>query len=122
VCTGALLCGPAGVLRGVRPLTGVVFDRLRYFGAKPVNQRVMVDGDIITAAGVTAGIHGALTVAVVTAVKAKYATMHQAPGYRDGLCRTDRNLERGGGDNATYRRRRSAATGIKSWAKSFIVV
>ncbi|HZY63928.1 MAG TPA: DJ-1/PfpI family protein [Edaphobacter sp.] len=66
VCTGALLCGAAGLLKGVRATTHwASFDLLPYFGAIPVNSRVVVDGKHISAAGVTAGIDGALTVAAL---------------------------------------------------------
>jgi cyclohexyl-isocyanide hydratase len=41
------------------------FHLLPYFGAIPVKQRVVVDGNLITAAGVTAGIDGALRVAAL---------------------------------------------------------
>ncbi|MDY6945106.1 MAG: DJ-1/PfpI family protein [Pseudomonadota bacterium] len=64
VCTGALICGAAGVLRGRRATTHwAAFDLLRYFGADPVDARVVVDGNLVSAAGITAGIDGALTVA-----------------------------------------------------------
>jgi len=64
VCTGALLLGAAGLLRGTRATTHwAAFHLLGYFGATPVNERVVVDGKIVTAAGVTAGIDGALRVA-----------------------------------------------------------
>jgi cyclohexyl-isocyanide hydratase len=63
VCTGALLCGAAGVLKGRRATTHwAAFDLLPYFGATPVDQRVVVDGPLVTAAGVTAGIDGAFKV------------------------------------------------------------
>ena len=66
VCTGALLCGAAGILRGRRATTHwSAFDLLHYFGATPVNARVVVDGNIVTAAGVTAGIDGALRLAAL---------------------------------------------------------
>lgn len=66
VCTGALLCGAAGLLRGVHATTHwASFHLLPYFGAIPVDQRVVVDGKIVTAAGVTAGIDGALRVAAL---------------------------------------------------------
>ncbi|GEO81187.1 DJ-1/PfpI family protein [Pararhodospirillum oryzae] len=61
VCTGALICGAAGLLQGRRSTTHwAALPLLPYFGATPVNERVVVDGAWISAAGVTAGIDGAL--------------------------------------------------------------
>jgi|SRR5215469_7724444 len=61
VCTGALLCGAAGLLQGVRATTHwSAFHLLPYFGAIPVNARVVVDDRYISAAGVSAGLDGAL--------------------------------------------------------------
>jgi transcriptional regulator GlxA family with amidase domain len=62
VCTGALLLGAAGVLDGLSATTHwVAFDHLRSYGAQPTEQRVVIEGKVATAAGVSAGIDLALT-------------------------------------------------------------
>ena len=61
VCTGALLCGAAGALVGRRVTTHWSARHLMpYYGAVLVDARVAVDGNIISAAGVTAGLDAAL--------------------------------------------------------------
>jgi cyclohexyl-isocyanide hydratase len=61
VCTGALLCGAAGVLMGRHVTTHWSARHLMpYYGANLVDARVVVDGNIISAAGVTAGLDAAL--------------------------------------------------------------
>lgn len=63
VCTGALVLGAAGLLRGKRATTHwMSLELLAPFGATPVAQRVVRDGNVITGGGVTAGIDFALTV------------------------------------------------------------
>jgi transcriptional regulator GlxA family with amidase domain len=64
VCTGSLLLAAAGILDGVRATTHWAFvDQLRELGAEPVSERVVEQGKIVTAAGVSAGIDMALTLA-----------------------------------------------------------
>lgn len=66
VCTGALLCGAAGLLQGVRATTHWrAWHLLSSFGAIPMKDRVVQDGRLFTAGGVTAGIDAALRVAAV---------------------------------------------------------
>ncbi len=61
VCTGALITGAAGLLRGVKTTTHwTSFHLLEYFGAIPFPGRVVVDGKFLSTAGVTAGVDGAL--------------------------------------------------------------
>lgn len=63
-CTGALLLGVAGHLRGYRAATHWAFmDLLPLVGAIPVDERVVVDRDRITGGGITAGIDIALVLA-----------------------------------------------------------
>lgn len=64
VCTGALVLGAAGLLRGKRATTHwASHDFLASFGATPVLARVVRDGKLFTGGGVTAGIDFALTIA-----------------------------------------------------------
>jgi cyclohexyl-isocyanide hydratase len=64
VCTGALVLGAAGLLKGKRAATHWMSrEMLGAFGATPVAERVVVDGNVITGGGVTAGIDFALRVA-----------------------------------------------------------
>src|ERR1044072_7422242 len=64
VCTGALVLGAAGLLKGKRAATHWMSrEMLSAFGATPVAERVVIDGNVITGGGVTAGIDFALTVA-----------------------------------------------------------
>jgi cyclohexyl-isocyanide hydratase len=63
VCTGSLVLGAAGLLRGRRATTHwYAHDFLAKFGAIPVHERVVRDGNLITAGGVTAGIDFGLAV------------------------------------------------------------
>lgn len=62
VCTGALVLGAAGLLKGHRATSHWASHHfLAAFGAEPVQARVVRDGKLITGGGVTAGIDFALT-------------------------------------------------------------
>jgi cyclohexyl-isocyanide hydratase len=57
VCSGSLVLGAAGLLKGKRATTHwYAHDFLEEFGAIPVDERIVEDGKLITAGGVTSGI------------------------------------------------------------------
>ncbi len=62
VCTGSLILAAAGLLQGKRSACHWMYlDTLPWFGAIPVNERVVRDGNFFSGGGVTAGIDFALT-------------------------------------------------------------
>jgi cyclohexyl-isocyanide hydratase len=68
VCTGSLILGAAGLLRGYRATSHWAWrDYLGMFGAEPVAERVVFDRNRVTGGGVTAGIDFAL--ALVAAIE-----------------------------------------------------
>lgn len=68
VCTGALVLGAAGLLRGYKATTHwASMDNLELFGAEPVRERIVVDRNRITGGGITAGIDFGLFVAKLLA-------------------------------------------------------
>ena len=91
VCTGSLVLGAAGLLRGYRAATHwTAMEFLESFGAIPANTRVCVDRNRITGGGVTAGIDFALTLVSIL-VDRKTAEMIQlgleynpAPPFNSG--------------------------------------
>jgi cyclohexyl-isocyanide hydratase len=63
ICTGSLVLGAAGLLRGKKATTHWAWtDLLVPLGAIPTSGRVVRDGSIFTGGGVTAGIDFALTI------------------------------------------------------------
>jgi putative intracellular protease/amidase len=68
VCTGSLILGAAGLLKGKRATTHwLAMDQLVDLGAEPTSERVVFDGKVVTAAGVSAGIDMALRLAATIA-------------------------------------------------------
>jgi putative intracellular protease/amidase len=68
VCTGSWILGAAGILKGKRAgCHWLGIDGLEQFGAEPCSDRVVVDGKIWTAGGVTSGIDMALAFAAEVA-------------------------------------------------------
>lgn len=91
VCTGALLLGATGLLRGRRATTHWASHHLLpLLGAEPVDARVVEDGPFVTAAGVTSGFDGALHVAAKLRGEAVaqgiqlYMQYDPAPPFRAG--------------------------------------
>jgi cyclohexyl-isocyanide hydratase len=66
VCTGSLVLGAAGLLKGKRATSHWnALEHLKLLGAIPVSEKVVVDGNIVTGAGVTSGIDFALKLAAI---------------------------------------------------------
>ena len=62
VCTGSLILAAAGLLEGRRATSHwLAMEQLRKLGATPTSERVVFDGKLVTAAGVSAGLDMALT-------------------------------------------------------------
>lgn len=67
-CTGSLILGAAGLLKGLRATSHwASLDRLSQYGAEPTLERVVRQGKIITAAGVSSGIDMGLILAEIVA-------------------------------------------------------
>ena len=66
VCTGSLVLAAAGLLKGKRATSHwAAVEHLPLLGAIPVREQVVVDGNIVTGAGVTSGIDFALKLAAI---------------------------------------------------------
>ena len=95
VCTGALLLGAAGLLQGYRATTHwMSLDLLPLFGAVPVEERVVIDRNRLTAGGVTAGMDLGLALAAELFGRAVAEEIQltieydPAPGFTSGSPRT----------------------------------
>lgn len=85
VCTGAFILGAAGLLGGKRATTHWAYHHLLpLVGAEPVEERVVEDGNTITAGGVTSGIDFALTLAAREAGEDVARTIQLALEYDPG--------------------------------------
>ena len=101
VCTGSLLLGKAGLLKGKKATSHwLTLDLLPKLGAIPVKQRVVWDGNIVTGGGVTAGIDFGLEI-VAAFRSTTYAEALQldaeynpAPPFNSGSPDTARPLVR----------------------------
>jgi cyclohexyl-isocyanide hydratase len=66
VCTGSLVLAAAGLLKGKRATCHwAAIEHLALLGAIPTRERVVVDGNVVTGAGVASGIDFALTLASI---------------------------------------------------------
>ncbi|WP_269759394.1 DJ-1/PfpI family protein [Variovorax sp. E3] len=82
VCTGVLLLGAAGLLRGYRATAHwYVQDILPVFDAEPSADRVVIDRNRVTGGAVTAGIDMALTMSAMLRGDDKARTQELAFGY-----------------------------------------
>ena len=82
VCTGAFILGVAGLLKGRRATTHWAYtDLLSLVGARYEKDRIVKDGNVITAGGVTAGIDFGLSVAAEVAGETTARTIQLGVEY-----------------------------------------
>ncbi len=82
VCTGSLLLGAAGVLDGLEATSHwLELDTLEHYGARPTGRRVVEQGKVITAAGVSSGIDMGLVLAAKIAGEEFAKTIQLAIEY-----------------------------------------
>ena len=112
VCTGSVVLGAAGLLKGRRATTHwASHDLLARFGAIPTHGRVVRDGNLLTAGGVTAGIDFGLTVVAELLGEAQAQAIQLSPRICARAAVPSRNAGNGA---ARRRRRREGASGVNA--------
>jgi cyclohexyl-isocyanide hydratase len=118
VCTGSLILGSAGLLKGYKATSHWAFrDLLPVLGAIPVHQRVVEDRNRITGAGVTSGIDFGLLVAARMRGQ-HYAELLQLINEYDPQPPFHAGAPADAGPMATDELRKMMATGIASAKKA----
>ena len=139
VCTGSLVLGAAGLLKGKRATCHwAAIDHLKLLGAIPVREKVVVDGNIVTGAGVTSGIDFALTLAAILEGEAVAREIQlqieydPAPPFNSGSPKTAApetlrsgadapgQAERGAADGGGARRKKARSLGLWRCRRSSI--
>jgi cyclohexyl-isocyanide hydratase len=117
VCTGSLLLGAAGLLRGKRAACHWAWsDLLGTFGAIPEKRRVVRDGNVITGGGVTAGIDMALTVTAEIAGEDYAQTVQLAIEYAPDPPFDSGTPDRARPEIVAAARKRLESLGADRWA------
>jgi cyclohexyl-isocyanide hydratase len=117
VCTGSLLLGAAGLLRGKRAACHWAWsDLLGTFGAIPEKRRVVRDGNVITGGGVTAGIDMALTVTAEIAGEDYAQTVQLAIEYAPAPPFDSGTPDRARPEIVAAARKRLESLGADRWA------
>jgi cyclohexyl-isocyanide hydratase len=117
VCTGSLLLGAAGLLRGKRAACHWAWsDLLGTFGAITEKRRVVRDGNVITGGGVTAGIDMALTVTAQIAGEDYAQTVQLAIEYAPAPPFDSGTPDRARPEIVAAARKRLESLGAERWA------
>ena len=110
VCTGSLILGAAGLLKGYQAATHWMSrDQLAHFGATPVARRLVVDRNRITGGGVTAGIDFGLYVASLITDEQTARAIQLALEYNPEPPFDSGSPENAGPEAAAAARQRAAA-------------